>query len=470
MKTASSGSLFPDSESDAPTGVHATRAANDQTAPPLAERLRPRTLAEIVGPSSLFGEDSFLGRAVRGDRVPSIVFWGPPGSGKTTLAGIIAAGSRRRFVPLSAVNAGVREVREILEEAKRLARSGIQTIVFVDEIHRFNRGQQDVFLPYVESGAATLIGATTENPSFHLNAALLSRLRVVVLPRLGGEDLKALIVRAVRDERGVGGRVVFTEGALDWIASFADGDARRALNAVEVAADHAGTGKSIDVAELEGMFSKRILSYDKAGDEHFNAISALHKSLRDSDVDASLYWLARMLEAGEEPLYVARRMVRMASEDVGLADPLALGIALAGWETVEKLGMPEGALALAQVAVYLALAPKSDAVCVAYGEAVADAMRFASEPVPLTIRNAPTRLLASLGFGQRYASAHDQAEGTAGLRCLPEVVGEPDYYRPAGRGHEAELLKRALEVRAARGRALGRGVSRPRGGSSEPPS
>ena len=446
-----SGELFGDAE-----GL-AERDARAEPAPdaPLADRMRPGDLSEVVGPPELVGPASFLARAIAEDRVPSLVFWGPPGSGKTTLARLIAAKTRARFVGFSAVVSGFKEIRGVMEEASRDRRSGRRTLLFVDEIHRFNRAQQDAFLPFVESGAIVLVGATTENPSFELNGALLSRLRVVIVPPIPADGLVLLMKRALADpEKGLAGRVRVDEDAFEWMARFADGDARRALSALEsAAAQIAGENPPpLTVALLEDLFRRKVLLYDKSGEEHYNLISALHKSLRDSDVDASLYWLARMLEAGEDPLYVARRLVRFASEDVGLADPGALRVALDGRDAVDFIGLPEGALALAQVAVYLALAPKSNALYTGYGAAVADVHERPNEPPPLAIRNAVTKLMKESGYGSGYRYAHDEPEKTAGLDCLPDALRGRVYYRPTSEGKEARFRERAEAVRALRER------------------
>ena len=424
---------------------------------PLADRMRPRSLDEVAGQNKVVGESGFLRRAILEDRIPSLILWGPPGSGKTTIAEIMARESASRFLPFSAVTSGIKEVKAVMADAERLRRAQDQrTLLFVDEIHRFNRAQQDAFLPYVERGDIILVGATTENPSFELNGALLSRCRVVVLDPLSGDELVDILERALTDrERGLGRHgVAVASAALEAIAQLASGDARKALNLLELTVEDAaarGLAK-LDESTVRDVAQRKVLLYDKSGEEHFNLISALHKSLRESDADAALYWLARMLTAGEDPLYVARRMVRFASEDVGLADPQALPQALAAWDTYHRLGSPEGELALAQVAVYLALAPKSDAVYAGYKAARRAIEERPADPVPMSIRNAPTRLMKEVGYGEGHVYAHATDEGMGGMDCLPEALSGSRFYEPHQRGFEVELGERLAGFRALRRR------------------
>jgi putative ATPase len=423
--------------------------------------MRPRTLDELRGQEEVLGPGRPLRRALEEDRLSSLILWGPPGSGKTTLAHVIRGRTRAHFEAMSAVLSGVKELREVLKAAEDRRRGfGQRTVVFIDEIHRYNKAQQDALLAHVESGDIVLIGATTENPSFEVNAALLSRSRVVVLKPLSEETLVELLRAALLDkERGLGNEPVeVTPEALAFLAGACDGDARTALNVLELAVvtlapdPEGGPTRRLGLEAMQEAFARKGLLYDRAGEEHFNIISALHKSVRNSDADAGLYWLARMLEGGEDPLYIARRLVRFASEDVGLADPQALVLAMAAQQAVHFVGMPEGALALAELVVYLAASPKSNAVYRAYGEAVADALTTRADPVPLQIRNAPTGLMKGLGYGAGYRYAHDDDEGVSAMECLPDGLRGRRYYRPKERGAETELGQRLEAARRLRER------------------
>ena len=460
------GAPEPESEPDAP-----------DAGAPLAERMRPRTLDDIVGQQELLGPGRPLREAIERDALGSLILWGPPGTGKTTIARVVATVTRAHFIAFSAVLSGIRDIKAVMAEAQATRRtSGRRTILFVDEIHRFNKAQQDAFLPRVEAGDIVLIGATTENPSFEVNAALLSRSRVFVLQPLTTDETITIVRRALDDpERGLGAAgLEVGEGAVEAIARHANGDARVALNLLELAAtlargrtggaggSAAGDARGTDVAGdadgdaaagagrparidrqlLAQAIQRRALRYDKGGEEHFNLISALHKSLRNSDPDAGVYWLARMLEAGEDPMYIARRLVRFASEDVGNADPTALTVAVAAKDAVHFIGMPEGNTALAQAVTYLATAPKSNAVYLAYNQAASDAHEQAAEPVPLHLRNAPTRLMKALDYGKGYRYAHDDPDAVTGMDCLPPALAGRRYYRPTARGYEKEVARR----------------------------
>jgi len=430
-------------------------SATDRTRP-LADRMRPRTLDEYVGQEHLIGPGKPLRAQIDRDDTGSIIFWGPPGTGKTTLAKIIASMTKAEFIEFSAVLAGIKEIKQVMSDAERAKQYGTRTIVFIDEIHRFNKAQQDAFLPHVEKGNIRLIGATTENPSFEINAALLSRCRVYVLKPLTEEQIVELLGRALTDEqRGLGSmKVEASEDVLKKIASYTSGDARSAYNVLEVAAALAQESGA-EPAEItddivRDALQKRILLYDKTGEEHYNLISALHKSVRNSDPDAALYWLGRMLEAGEDPLYVARRVVRMAVEDIGLADPNALALCMAARDAVDFIGMPEGNLALAQAVVYLSVAPKSNALYTAYGAVQRDVEQTAADPVPLHLRNAPTGLMKGLGYGKGYQYAHDVEGKVASMQCLPDNLRDRVYYTPTNEGIEKRIRERMEEIQRIR--------------------
>ncbi len=418
---------------------------------PLAARLRPRTLDEFVGQKHLLGEGKVLRRLIEGDRIGSMIFWGPPGVGKTTLARIIAGRTESAFIDFSAVTSGIREIKQVMEQAEKNRRFGEKTILFVDEIHRFNKAQQDAFLPFVEKGSIILIGATTENPSFEVNGALLSRCKVFVLQALKSEELSGLLRRAITDERGFGRQnIEISDECIDIIANFANGDARSALSTLEMAVlNGESDGEIIRVTQetVEQCTSKKSLLYDKTGEEHYNLISALHKSMRNSDPDAAVYWLARMLEAGEDPLYIARRVTRFASEDVGLADPRALELSIAAYQACHFIGMPECSVHLTQAVVYLSMAPKSNALYVAYEKAKKDALNMLAEPVPLVIRNAPTKLMKELNYGKGYQYAHDTEEKLTDMQCLPDSLVGREYYLPTEEGIEARYRQRLQEIK-----------------------
>lgn len=418
---------------------------------PLAARLRPRTLDEFAGQKHLLGAGKILRRLIESDSISSMIFWGPPGVGKTTLARIIANRTKSAFVDFSAVTGGVKEIRAVMQQAEENRRFGEKTILFVDEIHRFNKAQQDAFLPFVEKGSIILIGATTENPSFEINGALLSRCKVFVLQALSAEEVTELLRRALSDPRGFGGQDIDIEPqTLELIANFANGDARSALTTLEMAVLNGrleGSRVTVERETVEQCVSRKSLLYDKNGEEHYNLISALHKSMRNSDPDAAVYWLARMLEAGEDPLYVARRIVRFASEDVGLADPRALEQAVAAYQACHFIGMPECSVNLTQAVVYLSISPKSNAMETAYLRARQDALDQIADPVPLVIRNAPTRLMKELDYGKGYQYAHDTEEKLTNMQCLPDALLGREYYTPTQQGLEARYKARLDQIK-----------------------
>ncbi|MBQ4506039.1 MAG: replication-associated recombination protein A [Firmicutes bacterium] len=440
---------------------------------PLADRLRPRTLDEFYGQKHLLGEGKVLRKLIESDNIGSMIFWGPPGVGKTTLAGIIAASTDSEFIEFSAVTSGIKEIRSVMEQAETNRQLGTRTIVFVDEIHRFNKAQQDAFLPFVERGSIVLIGATTENPSFEVNGALLSRCRVFVLNQLNEDDICDILRRAVTDRRGFGlDRIVISDDIIHAIAVFSDGDARAALSTLEMVilnSDTDSEGRIVVTEEIvQQCTSKKMLLYDKNGEEHYNLISALHKSMRNSDPDAAVYWLARMLEAGEDPMYVARRVTRFAAEDIGMADPRALEICVAAFQACHLIGMPECTVHLTEAVVYCSLAPKSNAMDVAYMLAREDAQRMLDEPVPLVIRNAPTKLMKEQGYGKGYQYAHDAKDKLTNMQCLPDSLLGREYYRPTKQGFEERYGERLAEIKKWKREHGAPGFAKDRPESAEP--
>jgi putative ATPase len=439
------GMLFDDFEAEPKKSTK-----QDPMLRPLADRMRPDTLQEYEGQKKLVAQGQLLSKMIESDQIPSMIFWGPPGVGKTTLAHIIAQKTNSAFVIFSAVQSGIKEIKEVMKEAQHKAEQGVRTIVFVDEIHRFNKAQQDAFLPYVENGSIVLIGATTENPSFEINSALLSRCRTFVLEALDEKDLIHLIHRALKSEKGLGTlRIDISEENIAKIAAFSNGDARFCLNTLEMVVNNSPSdldGIHVEEAMIRQVLQKRTLLYDKKGEEHYNIISALHKSVRNSDVQAAIYWLARMLEAGEDPLYVARRLVRMASEDIGMADSRALEICVAAYQACHYLGMPECNVHLTHAVTYLCLAPKSNALETAYFAARDDARATLNEPVPLHIRNAPTSLMKDLGYGKDYEYSHDYENHMTDMVCLPERLQGRKYYVPSDQGSEVKVARRMQAI------------------------
>jgi len=426
---------------------------------PLAERLRPRTLDDYVGQRHLLGEGKVIRRLIDNDQVSSMIFWGPPGTGKTTLARIIAIKTKSEFIDFSAVTSGIKEIKEVMAKAESMRRIGVRTILFIDEIHRFNKAQQDAFLPYVEKGSIVLIGATTENPSFEINSALLSRCKVFVLNALEEDEIADMLSRAIANPFGFGSQAInISEDILTVIARFANGDARVALSTLEMVILNGNPEEdgsvTVSMDMLEQCISRKSLLYDKQGEEHYNIISALHKSMRNSDAHAAVYWLSRMLEAGENPLYVARRLVRFASEDIGLADSNALLIAIAAYQASHFIGMPECSDNLTQAVIYMALAPKSNALTVAYSEARRDALETFAAPVPLQIRNAPTKLMEELEYGKDYMYAHDFEGKITRMQCLPDSLKDRKYYRPTNQGREAKYKEQVEKIDKWRGESL----------------
>ena len=418
---------------------------------PLAERLRPTSIDEIVGQDHLLGKGKILRNMIESDKVPSMIFWGPPGVGKTTIAKVIASMTKADFITFSAVTSGIKEIKTVMEEAEKNRLFGGKTIVFVDEIHRFNKAQQDAFLPFVEKGSIILVGATTENPSFEINNALLSRCKVFVLNPLTVDDIVLLLKKAISDKRGFGGmKIKISKQILETIATFSNGDARGALSTLEMVilnGDRQDDTITVSKEIVEQVTSRKSFLYDKKGEEHYNLISALHKSMRNSDPDAAVYWLARMLEAGEDPLYIARRVVRFASEDVGLADPRAMDVAVSAYQACHFIGVPECNVCLTEAVVYMAMSPKSNAMEVAYNRAAEDAKKMIDEPVPMVIRNAPTKLMKELGYGDGYIYAHDTKEKIASMQCLPDSLVGKEYFTPGNQGLEAKYKARLEEIK-----------------------